>query len=195
MENILVYTNDLFNLYDQQGFNENNIREFDELFENGANINASNNGKTLLMLAFEKNDFVFINKLLLISCKSNKNINLRDKYGFTPLIYASMSGNIDIVNKLIEKGANINERDNNNVNSLIWASFFGNVDIVNKLIEHNAEITSEELNRINFPNNEKGQKCKYLIEQELSRRNFETFSQMQNEFKPLNQTTQKVFDR
>ncbi len=53
---------------------------------------------------------------LLISKKANPNV--KDKYGFTPLLWACINGNFDFVKTLIESGANLNERNKIGTNPL-----------------------------------------------------------------------------
>ena len=46
------------------------------------------------------------------SCENGANPDVRDKYGQTPLYYASREGHLATVKLLIDLGANINNLDN-----------------------------------------------------------------------------------
>ncbi len=50
------------------------------------------------------------------------NTNVKDEYGNTPLHYASMCGNLEVVKYLINKGADINKKNNKGNTPLHYAS-------------------------------------------------------------------------
>ena len=60
-----------------------------------------------------------------------------------PLHDASLKGNIEAVESLIEKGADINAKDHNKLTALHFACFGGHKDIVEKLIENKADVNVE----------------------------------------------------
>lgn len=111
-----------------------------KLIDAGADVNACTNGSTgnnltPLIAAVNKLEFV---KLLL---KNGANVNQQTPYGMTALMYASMVGNVDIVNYLIDKGANIFL--SGNVNGDEWSALScaagaGKVEIVKILIKNGA---------------------------------------------------------
>lgn len=86
------------------------------------------------------------NSDLVKSCKSGNledfndaiyngaNINAQDKFGFTPLHYASLYGNLEIVKLLIELGSNIEARTNfGRLTPLLCASKYGHTQVVQLL--------------------------------------------------------------
>lgn len=60
-------------------------------------------------------------------------------YGATALIWASVSGNLDLVQLFLKKGANINVRTKDGVTALYMASQAGNSNIVELLKSKGAE--------------------------------------------------------
>ncbi len=65
--------------------------------------------------------------------KKKTDINCKDEYSQTPLMWASTVGNADIVQYLIDHGANISHKDKNDETALIIAENFGHDEIVNIL--------------------------------------------------------------
>eukprot|EP00919_Chromeraceae_sp_WS-2016_P076683 GHVR01181291.1.p1 GENE.GHVR01181291.1~~GHVR01181291.1.p1 ORF type:complete len:116 (+),score=10.79 GHVR01181291.1:256-603(+) len=67
-----------------------------------------------------------------------------DADGKTPLVRASMRGDLDMVKLLIEKGANIDDisyfTHEDGATALIFASTHGHVEIVKLLIEEGADV-------------------------------------------------------
>lgn len=56
------------------------------------------------------------------------------------LLNASIRGNIETVQTLLDKGADVNAKNNGGYTALWWASFNGHADIVKLLIENGADI-------------------------------------------------------
>ena len=52
-----------------------------------------------------------------------------EKYGMTPLIWASKNGHNEIVNGFLENRADVNARDNTKMTALMWASNMGHEEI------------------------------------------------------------------
>ncbi len=85
----------------------------------------------------------------LINKKAN--MNYKDANGQTPLILASISGNIEVIELLLkQKNININEKDNNNSTALIHASAEGNIETVKYLVENGCELESDQQNALDF---------------------------------------------
>lgn len=61
------------------------------------------------------------------------------------LIKASMSGHIDMVRKLLNKGANINHKDGGVYSSLTWAARQRHANVVNELLKRGAARNTEAL--------------------------------------------------
>ena len=60
-----------------------------------------------------------------------------DNDGYTPLIYQSNDGRVDIVKYLLEKGADVNAKNNNGYTALHCARTF---QVAKTLVEHGADI-------------------------------------------------------
>ncbi len=71
-------------------------------------------------------------------------INVKDDDGWTPLIYASRLGHLDLVKYLVENGADVSVKDGiEGWTALIHASIKGDVDIVKYLVENGAEVNTQ----------------------------------------------------
>lgn len=81
-------------------------------------------------------------KLLAFLCVKGANINIKDKFGRTPLLLACKSGNIRIVNILLKLKAKINLPDTSNNTPLHYACAFGYLEIVSTLLDEGADINS-----------------------------------------------------
>ncbi len=88
------------------------------------------------MYAVMKGD---IFKVKLYLRQRNSNPNIRDQNGNTPLIYASMDGNLDMAMLLAINGANINASNKNGMTPLMYASMNGNYNLVKFLKENGAD--------------------------------------------------------
>ena len=78
------------------------------------------------------NDIDYINRL--------NNVEIIDKYGNTPLIYAASKGYIKIIEQLLRKGANINANNNYGNTALIIATQNNYINIVNLLVKRGANL-------------------------------------------------------
>lgn len=88
-----------------------------------------------LFAAAEKGDFECVKKAIEL----DTNINIQDKYGYTPLFVAADNGYENIVKLLIEKGADVNLRANNSYTPLLIAASKGYENII-KLLTDKKEI-------------------------------------------------------
>ena len=79
---------------------------------------------------------------------SDSDLNVQDKYGFTPLIhaacnttliYAIKSNTIEIVKLLLEYGADVNKQDKYGNTALILAAYKNNREIVEILLDYGAD--------------------------------------------------------
>lgn len=80
--------------------------------------------------------------LTLIDKTDLNNIDSMDELNSTALLWAAQEGNLDIFEKLLEKGANIQHVNNEGWNALFYASYYGNVEIVNKIINEDPTIST-----------------------------------------------------
>lgn len=67
-------------------------------------------------------------------------INARDSYGETFLIYAVFSGDVDIVSLILSKGADVNARDSVGMTALMHSASCGYIDLVRLLLTKGADI-------------------------------------------------------
>ena len=65
--------------------------------------------------------------------RKQTDVNCKDEYSQTPLMWAAAVGNADIVRYLIDHGANISHKDKNNENALTIAENFEHDEIINIL--------------------------------------------------------------
>ncbi|UJR08665.1 hypothetical protein I4U23_012923 [Adineta vaga] len=93
-------------------------------------------------------DEIFID----ILCNYTTNLNLIDRYGKTPLIYAieyrttlSDSNEEDLISLLIKKGANVNHIDMSGLTPLFYAIYRGISSIVKLLLTYGADYKFENL--------------------------------------------------
>ncbi|CAF3370774.1 unnamed protein product [Rotaria socialis] len=117
-------------------------------------LNVDINRRTGSMLASDFHracgwaDDVFID----ILCNYNANLDLTDRFGKTPLIYAieyrtslSESNEEDLIRLLITKGANTNHVDMSGLTPLFYSIYRGLPSIVKILLQHNANYEFENL--------------------------------------------------
>ncbi|KAJ6647860.1 Ankyrin repeat, SAM and basic leucine zipper domain-containing protein 1, partial [Pseudolycoriella hygida] len=112
------------------------------LSNNGADVNRDVDSITPLMLLCKQetypnqaNDVISMTNYLL---KRGAIVNNRDRTGFTPLIYACISGNKDIVNLLLKKSA-IDATDNFGDTALHHAVKKSHIEIARMLVEADAD--------------------------------------------------------
>jgi len=74
--------------------------------------------------------------------KKNENTNIRNNRGKTPLMVASLNGNLEIVKSLISEGADVNAKDNYGFTALMDAAFVGNLEIVELLVSAGADVNA-----------------------------------------------------
>lgn len=70
-------------------------------------------------------------------------INMTNAIGMTPLMAAVVIGNIEMVNRLIERNADINKRDIQGRSAFDYAVFRGNVEIAELLLRNNVNIQNK----------------------------------------------------
>jgi len=73
-------------------------------------------------------------------------VNVRDEYGWTPLLWAAMNGNADIARVLLAAGANPNTRNKYGWTPLMWAAGQGYGEIVRSLIASGARLNAQDRN-------------------------------------------------
>ncbi len=93
-----------------------------------------------LIAAVKNNDEEMVKSLI----EKGANVNSKDKYGHTALIYASEEGYKEIAKLLIDGGANVNATNKSKVTALMWASQKGYKEIVQLLIEAGANVNAKD---------------------------------------------------
>jgi uncharacterized protein len=73
-------------------------------------------------------------------------VNVRDEYGWTPLLWAAMNGHTDVVRVLLVSGANPNTRNKYGWTPLMWAAGQGYGEIVRSLIASGARLNAQDRN-------------------------------------------------
>ena len=76
--------------------------------------------------------------------QSGANVSHINKYGYTPLILASLSGHLGIVKYLVDHGADVNHTNNLGFTALIYASQNAYLDIVRYLVSHGANVNHKD---------------------------------------------------
>jgi ankyrin repeat protein len=110
-------------------------------------LSYSRNKKELINKHYEENrnpltmsQFHQKNNILKIFIDNGADVNVKNIYGFTPLIQACLQRDLEIVLKLIQTGVDINMKSDSGLNSLMTASINGNEDIVKTLIDKHADV-------------------------------------------------------
>lgn len=119
---------------------ENDQTAIHEAFKNGADDDVKNQfGNTALMLAAE------YNKLLAAKTLINEGVNVdTNDQGYTALIWAASSSNLEIAQLLVEHKADPNIVYKKDLTALSYACHRGDVDIVRLLLLHGADVSSDE---------------------------------------------------
>jgi hypothetical protein len=106
------------------------------LFENGANLSASDpTGLTPLMAASHAGN-VEVLKFLL---ETGVPIDTKDSSGYTALMFSCNSGQLLCARYLVEKGAKVNESANDGSTPIMFCAQHGHNDIVKLLLENGAD--------------------------------------------------------
>lgn len=107
-----------------------------------------------------------ITKLLL---DKGSNVNFSNNIGLTPLMYASMSNNLSVIELLLNNGANIEQESDRGYTALLSAIGMGyNLETVKLLIKYGANVnrvTKSGYNALSYArnNNNEGFIYKYLL--------------------------------
>ncbi|EDS28132.1 ion channel nompc [Culex quinquefasciatus] len=109
--------------------------EADELIRQCCQLGGDILGPSLLHLAVEYNALDTLDVLFA----SRIDVNIRDHKKATPLHYACSSGNIRIVEQLLDRGAKVGAVDGNGYTGLHIAAYEGHLGIVRCLVDHGGE--------------------------------------------------------
>jgi ankyrin repeat protein len=75
-------------------------------------------------------------------------IDVIDKYGYTPLMLACINNNIDVAAAFLARGAKANHQDKEGVTPLHFAAQLGHVNLFSLLIKHGAHINAKAKNGV-----------------------------------------------
>ncbi len=76
---------------------------------------------------------------------SSWNVNVKNKYGVTALMLATMNGRLDVVKLLVKEGANVNARNKNGQTALIFAVHAFSIDSVKVLIRGGVNVHMKDV--------------------------------------------------
>ncbi|KAF5296249.1 hypothetical protein FQA39_LY12586 [Lamprigera yunnana] len=97
---------------------------------------TTNKNKTLLHLAARSECFEIVETLLNVGV----DVNAKDQYKGTALIYACAKGTRNIVDLLLSRNANHEEKDELGLSAMDWATMNNHTSIVSLLVEKNSEM-------------------------------------------------------
>ena len=72
-------------------------------------------------------------------------INLADEDGYTPLIHATISENIELMRYLVSQGADVNAMTKNGASAIHYASNDGSVERISFLLDHGANLQCQSI--------------------------------------------------
>jgi ankyrin repeat protein len=100
------------------------------------------NRNRMLLLASQRGDAEAVRSLI----GQATDVNVRDQYGWTPLLWAAMNGHTEVVRVLLVSGANPNTRNRYEWTPLMWAAAQGYDEIVRSLIAFGARLNAQDRN-------------------------------------------------
>lgn len=100
---------------------------------------------TELFTAVKGNDVAKVNQLLA----QGVDVNARDESSYTPLRWAVLNGNKDIIKALLDKKANVNEKNANGETPLMLAVFLANPDAIDLLLAGGADVNAKSKDNFN----------------------------------------------
>ena len=142
----------------------NNLEAVSTIIKLGANIEY----KTECKAVYGYNDYIYsftplmycvnsyesTEKIVSLLIQNGVNINTKNRYGTTALMYACCSqnrndGNINAARILINAGANIHIKDNEGKTALMYAAYSHDSKCVDLLIKNKADINIKDKNKRN----------------------------------------------
>ena len=139
-----------------------NVEKVSQLISSGANVNAhgtkSEWGKTPLIEASIMEKFyeeagiydewatvkwrpIYL-EIARTLIKAGADVNGKDSYGNTALMYCALYGNTELANVLLKSGADVNAKSSKDTTALMAAAESGRLAIVRMLIKDNADVNS-----------------------------------------------------
>lgn len=86
-------------------------------------------------------------RLATVTLLLDRGANIRevDDFKYTPLLWASQQGNVEIISLLLDRGSDIHEKDKHGRTSFMLAALKGHRNVVKLLIERGSEINTREV--------------------------------------------------
>jgi ankyrin repeat protein len=124
-----------------------------------------NNIDHQLFHAAQENNVTEVLRLLSVGA----DVNVKNRFGWTPLHWASNDGHSQVVIKLLQNGADIEAKDNYGLTPLHWACMRGHLHAVEALVSGGANLLAGNINgRLLISKaviNGKSEVSKYLLQQ------------------------------
>ena len=100
------------------------------LIDAGTDVKATANGLSVLMRAIDpvNTDHASLDVVRML-IDAGVDVNRPDAEGFTPLIRAAVSGNVEIVKALLKAGADVSAQDTKERTALMWAEQKGKTEV------------------------------------------------------------------
>ena len=76
--------------------------------------------------------------------KKGADLEAKDGDGRTALMWAAMSGELDVVKYLIDNGVDLEAKDGDGRTALMWAAMSGELDVVKYLIDNGADLEAKD---------------------------------------------------
>ena len=130
----------LFKIIKSSKNEEQKIKYINLMMKNGVDINIRNENSYLINESLKYHNDI----LAKVIIEKGANINIKDNFRKTPLMYAIENNNSsDIIELLLQKGANINDKDFNGNTPLHYACKFSNVNIVSLIMGKKPKINEQ----------------------------------------------------
>lgn len=128
------------------------IHILDNLIRHGVSRSTKMyDGATPLVLAIKTENYGAVTRLLHYNNKEHNVLELQDtnKSPRTPIIWATIQGNVDILKSVIGNGANVNfKADKQDITALHFAAAKGDNEIVTALLKAGADFQSKDKNGV-----------------------------------------------
>ncbi len=134
-------------LYYKDICEENIINKLKELIQNGVSIENIENTKydndNFMFLAYEYAYMKLLKYLLDIGYSPN--VQVKKRWNWTILMYASSINNIDLVNLILKYKVDVNQKNEFDDTALTIACYHGNIKIVELLLNNNALVNVQNI--------------------------------------------------